>query len=46
VIELYCNNSGKAFDDYGSKLRFVANLLPPVFTKDTNFKQPHLGVVG
>jgi hypothetical protein len=46
VIELYCHKSGKAFDDYGDKLRLVANLLPPVFTKDTNFKQPHLSVVG
>lgn len=42
VIELYCNKSGKSFDDYGSKLRFVANLLPAVFTNDTNFKPPHL----
>jgi hypothetical protein len=46
VIELYCNKSGKAFGDYGSKLRFVATLLPPVFINDTNFKQPHLSVVG
>lgn len=46
VIELYCHKSGKVFDDYGSKLRFVANLLPPVFAKDTDFKQPHLSVVG
>ena len=46
VIELYCHKSGKSFDDYGSKLRFVANLLPPVFAKDTDFKPPHLSVVG
>jgi hypothetical protein len=46
VIELYCHNSGKSFDDYGSKLRFVANLLPPVFAKDRDFKLPHLSVVG
>jgi hypothetical protein len=46
VIEFYCNKSGKSFDDYGSKLRFVANLLPPVFAKDRDFKLPHLSVVG
>lgn len=46
LIELYCHKSGKVFDDYGSKLRFVANLLPPVLAKDTDFKQPHLSVVG
>ncbi len=45
VIELYSKKSDKAFDAYASKLQFVANLLPPVFTKDTNFKQPHLHVV-
>lgn len=45
IIELYCNKSDKSFDDYGSKLRFVANLLPPVFANDTSFKQPHLSVV-
>ncbi|MDQ5771020.1 hypothetical protein [Thiothrix subterranea] len=46
VIELYCQKSGKVFDDYESKLRFVRNFLPPVFAKDTDFKQPHLSVVG
>ena len=46
LIELYCHKSGKVFDDYGSKLRFVANLLPPVFAKDTDFKPPYLSVVG
>jgi len=44
VIERYCQESGQSFkdDDYKSKLRFVSNLLPPVFTENTVFKQGHL----
>lgn len=46
VIENYCSNSSQSFNnDYKSKLRFVANLLPPVFTDNTSFKQRHLKLV-
>ena len=33
IIESYCNKSDKKFTTYQDKLKYAANLLPPVFTK-------------
>jgi hypothetical protein len=45
VIENYCNQSGKKFNDYEEKLEYVSSLLPPVFTKDSKFKRNRLKLV-
>ena len=46
IIENYCQKSDKVFNDYYDKLKYVSNLLPPVFTKDSKFKKSHLKLVG
>ena len=33
IIERYCSNSNKTFDRYEDKLKYVAKMLPPVFTE-------------
>ena len=45
VIENYCEKDGKVFNSYQDKLTYVSNLLPPVFTKDSNFRMCHLKLV-
>ena len=42
IIESYCNKSDKKFTSYQDKLKHVASLLPPVFTKESSFKRSHL----
>ena len=45
VIENYCKNSGKTFYKYEDKLKYVSNLLPPIFTKESKFERRHLRLV-
>ncbi len=42
VIENYCKDNDRLFNNYTDKLKYVSNLLPPVFTKDSKFKKRHL----
>uniref|UniRef100_Q3ASL8 Uncharacterized protein n=1 Tax=Chlorobium chlorochromatii (strain CaD3) TaxID=340177 RepID=Q3ASL8_CHLCH len=45
VIENYCEKGGKVFNSYQDKLTYVSNLLPSVFTEDSNFRKCHLKLV-
>jgi hypothetical protein len=36
IIDQYCAQSGKQFVDYSSKLKYVAGVLPPVFSDNTD----------
>lgn len=46
VVSNYCNKSDVTFKNYGEKLKYVSNLLPPVFTENSNYKRTHLRLVG
>ena len=37
VIENYCKESGKSFNTLTDKLKYVASILPDVFSKDTPY---------
>lgn len=37
IVEQYCEKSGRQFGSYLDKLRYVASVLPDVFSKDTPF---------
>ncbi len=37
VIENYCKESGKSFNTPTDKLKYVASILPDVFSKDTPY---------
>lgn len=39
TIEDYANRTNRKFDTYCDKLRFVATLMPSVFSKGTQFEQ-------
>ena len=45
TCESYCHKSDKKFVTYQDKLKYVASLLPPVFTKDSSYKRSHLKLV-
>jgi hypothetical protein len=38
LIEKYCEKSDKSFKDYDEKLKYVAKLLPNVFTDKTKYE--------
>jgi hypothetical protein len=42
IIENYCKESKQTFDNYSDKLKYVANLLPPVFSANSRFKSSPL----
>jgi len=42
VIENYCAESNRDFDNYSDKLEYVASLLPRVFTKNSKYGKNHL----
>ncbi len=46
IIEQYAQKSDKKFKNYQEKLEFVTNLLPPIFSENTDFKRSHLKLVG
>ena len=45
VIEQYAQKSNKIFENYQEKLEFTASMLPPIFSKNTDFKKSHLKLV-
>ncbi len=42
IVEQYVQKSNKQFENYQEKLRYVANMLPPIFSDKTDFKRSHL----
>ena len=42
IVEQYAQKSDKIFENYQEKLEFVASMLPPIFSENTDFKRSHL----